>query len=583
MSEPVISIRNLSKSYAIYDSPRDLVKEIVLGGIRHDLFWALRDVSLDIFEGQRIGIIGPNGAGKSTLLKIVAGTLNATSGTVDVRGRVSAMLALNTSLEPDETGLENIRFNLIVNGASRSDIPSLMEDIIDFTELGAFVHAPVRTYSSGMNARLAFGISTAIKPDILIVDEILSAGDAYFSSKATTRMVELTRQGRALLFVSHAMNAVQLLCDTAIWLDGGGIRDIGPVNEVAQRYEAEFRQQEDDVLRDGNRARRAFLLDKVLPQEFERSDLVRLRLVGLDGRLGDTHYVRRLTASVNGTSRDVPLTHADIDRDPTGAALDIVHSEWGRLHDRRGSAARTLAASSRPLRGGQILLKFPPGERSPELEVEVERTSVASLEPLRLQWADAANGEWTDIELVEEHTTDDGWHVDRFRGRPDAPDGESHPAQLERLFEMSRSPIEILAVTLHADGGEVVGVSERQPFSIAVRLNAYQLVPLADVWLKLMRSDGVYVFWQSSGQADGNLVDLEGEATVRFRFEPNPFGAGDYSVQVDVSNGFDIDRNWPATEIYDRKVNALAFTVAREWPLFMAGVVNQRFPVEIER
>src|SRR5262249_43106733 len=137
----------------------------------HDVFWALRNVSLEIKEGQRVGIIGPNGAGKSTFLKLITGNLAPTSGTIEVNGRVSAMLSLTSFLNPDQTGLENIRFNLILSGTPQREIPALTEEIIDFTELGSFIHAPVRTYSSGMNARLAFAISTAMTPDILVVDE----------------------------------------------------------------------------------------------------------------------------------------------------------------------------------------------------------------------------------------------------------------------------------------------------------------------------------------------------------------------------------------------------------------------------
>ena len=298
--KPVISVQNLSKAYSIYARPRDMLLEAIFGGSRHDVFWALRDVSLDVLEGQRIGIIGPNGAGKSTLLKILTGNLSPTSGTVQVTGKVSAMLSLTSFLNPDQTGLENIRFNLIVSGAPRADIPQLTEEILDFTELGAFIHAPVRTYSSGMSARLSFGISTAITPDILVVDEVLGAGDAYFSAKATVRMIELCEQGRALLFVSHAMNAVQLLCDTAIWMDKGQIREIGPIDEIARRYEADFRREEDEHLREGNAVRRSALANKVLPAEIGRPDVWRLRLSGPQGRVVDTHYVRRIEVDFGG-------------------------------------------------------------------------------------------------------------------------------------------------------------------------------------------------------------------------------------------------------------------------------------------
>jgi lipopolysaccharide transport system ATP-binding protein len=580
---PVIRVRNLSKAYNLYQRPRDILLEAVLGGVRHDVFWALRNVSLDIAEGQRVGIIGPNGAGKSTLLKILTGNLSPTSGSVDVRGKVSAMLSLTSFLNPDQTGLENIRFNLIIAGVDRSEIPRLTEEILDFTELGAFINAPVRTYSSGMNARLAFGISTAITPDILVVDEVLGAGDAYFSAKATVRMIELCEQGRALLFVSHAMNAVQLLCDTAIWMDNGQIREIGPVDEIARRYEADFRREEDEHLREGNAIRRATFANKVLPAELGRPDIWRLRLTGPNGRVADTHYIRRIDVSFGSTNASVPLEFVDIDDEDIVAALDIAASEWGRPHDRQGFESRTLAPGSSLLRGGHILLRTPVNaDTSAEARVTFESTSLAGTERLKVQFADPHSGEWVDLERTEELDLGKSWMRESFIGPLHAVGRTEHSALLERIVEETRPEVEILDVTMRVDGREALAVQEQEPFSITIRIRAERPVPLADVWVKLVRADGFYIFWQSSGQVGMNLEDLHGERIVTFNFSPNLFGAGDYEVEVDVANGFDIERNWPHTQVFDRRVNALKFTVAREWRLLMLGSVNYRFPVDVE-
>ena len=198
VSATVVKVKNASKAYSLYGKPRDVLLEAVFGGERHDVFWALRDVSFEVPEGERVGFVGPNGAGKSTLLKLITGNLMPTRGRIEVNGRVSAHPVAHVVPRPRRTGLENIRFNLVMNGVPKKQIPSLTEEIVNFTELGAFIHAPVRTYSSGMSARLSFTISTSITPDILVVDEILGAGDAYFAAKATLRMVELCKQGRAL-------------------------------------------------------------------------------------------------------------------------------------------------------------------------------------------------------------------------------------------------------------------------------------------------------------------------------------------------------------------------------------------------
>ncbi len=583
MSKPVISLQSVAKAFTIYESPRDLFKEIVLGGVRHDVFWALRDVSLEVVEGQRIGIIGPNGAGKSTLLKLIAGTLPPTSGSIHVDGKVSAMLSLTSFLDLEETGLENIRFNLLVNGTKRSEIPALTEEVIDFTELGAFIHAPVRTYSSGMNARLAFAISTAISPDILIVDEVLGAGDAYFASKATLRMIELCERGRALLFVSHAMNAVQLLCDTAIWLDGGAIREVGPVDEIARRYEADFRRQEDEVLRPGNVARRAQRADWILPAEIQRPDVARFRLTGDGSRITDTHYVRRIALAVNGQPVEVGLDFADIDDEGVVACLDIVHSEWGRPHDRKGTRSRVLARSSAALRGGHVLVKpLRPDGGSIPVELAVESTSLSGAEQLRVQKMDVEAGEWTDLELVERRPLGGAWERAVFRGSVGLAAKQLREDQLAKLIEESRPDVEILDVFMLVDRERALSVRERQPFTLGVRVRGNRPVPRADAMLKIVRSDGSYVFFQSSAQVGVLAENMVGEASFLFDFDPNLFGAGDYEVTVNLGNGLDVETNFPHSEMYDLRVNALKFTVAREWSLLMLGSLNYRFPVRLE-
>jgi lipopolysaccharide transport system ATP-binding protein len=581
VSEPVIKLRDVSKAYNVYERPRDVVLEAILGGVRHDVFWALKDVSLDIFEGQRIGIIGPNGAGKSTLLKLISRNLMPTSGTIEVEGKVSAMLSLTSFLEADETGLENIRFNLLLNGADKADVPRLTEEIVEFTELGAFIHAPVRTYSSGMNARLAFAISTAVTPDILVIDEVLGAGDAYFASKALMRMIELTKQGRALLFVSHAMSAVQLLCETAIWIDEGGVREIGEVEDVARKYEADFRHQEDEVLRAGNQARRARVSHLVREDELDRTDVARVRLMGPNGRVTDTHYVRRIELELNGSREDVTLEFASIDDPGVIGCLDLIHSEWARPHNRRGSESRTLAPGSSVLRGGHVLIK--PSEswtRSVPIRLAIESSSVSGVEDLSAQRMDLDHGAWVDLALVERELIEEDWVRSVFEGDV-TPVSAVETERLKRLVAESQPDAEIVDVKLLVADEEALGVREREPFSIAVHVRANRRVPKLDAILKLMRQDGFYVFSQTSAQVGVVAADFEGETSFVFHFEPNLFGAGDYELTVDLGNGFDIDSNFPHSEIYDRQVGALKFTVTREWKLLMNGPVNYRFPVEL--
>jgi lipopolysaccharide transport system ATP-binding protein len=396
-------------------------------------------------------------------------------------------------------------------------------------------------------------------------------------------MVELCKQGRALLFVSHAPSAVQMMCDRAIWLDGGSIRAMGDVGEIVQAYEADFRRQEDESNRSGNTERRDARLGKLLPDELLRKELARVRLTGPTNRITDTHYVRSVQIQTEDGAQEIPLGYGDMADDGTIAALDVSRSEWGRPHTRRGVETRTLQPSSHPLRGGHLLLRRPrEGEPERPFRLVVESTSLSTQEPLKAQVADPRVGEWVDLDLAERERLDRNWERAVFAGVLTPTDAERHAALLESIIEESRPDVEIVGARMLAEGKETTRVRERSPFAIEITIRANHEVPAADVALKLLKSDGTYVFWQSSGQGGGNLHDLIGVKLVTFLFDPNVIGAGEYELTVEVQNGFDIERNWPYSQVYDRRVGILRFTIEREWALLMLGPLNYRFPVKIE-
>jgi len=201
---------------------------------------ALEHVNLTISHGERVGILGPNGAGKSTLLKLLAGVYLPTHGRREVRGQISSLFQISLGFEHDATGWDNIMYRGYLQGETPRSIRKKMQPIAEFSELGEFLDMPVRYYSSGMMVRLAFAISTAIEPDILLVDEVLSAGDMAFQIKARQRMQELIGKARAVVIVSHDTTSLSRLCDRALWLDHGRIRMEGPVNEVIAAYTQQF-------------------------------------------------------------------------------------------------------------------------------------------------------------------------------------------------------------------------------------------------------------------------------------------------------------------------------------------------------
>lgn len=241
--ETIIDIKHLSKVYHLYDRPVDRLKEVLSLSRRcfHRDHHALNDISLRIQKGDSVGIVGKNGSGKSTLLKIIAGVLSPTGGEVAIRGKISALLELGAGFNPEYTGLENIYLNGTMIGYSRGEMAKKVKDIIAFADIGDYIYQPVKTYSSGMFARLAFAVSISVEPDILIVDEVLSVGDARFQVKCIDKMKELKTMGTTILFVSHATEQIKRFCNKAIWMQDGEIRQLGEAGETVDLYENDMR------------------------------------------------------------------------------------------------------------------------------------------------------------------------------------------------------------------------------------------------------------------------------------------------------------------------------------------------------
>jgi len=241
MSRTVIDVKNVTVKFHVNSDKMLSLKEFITrkikGQIQYFDFTALKNISFDVKRGEIFGLIGHNGAGKSTLLKLIARILEPTEGTIRIRGNVVPMLEIGSGFDTDLTGRENIFLNGAIMGYSEKFLIQKYEEIVDFSELGSFIDVPIRNYSSGMLARLAFSIASMVKPEILIIDEILSVGDADFRKKSRARMNELMSGGTTVLLVSHDVKTIREICNRVIWLDHGKMKMIGETQEVCDSYE----------------------------------------------------------------------------------------------------------------------------------------------------------------------------------------------------------------------------------------------------------------------------------------------------------------------------------------------------------
>jgi ABC-2 type transport system ATP-binding protein/lipopolysaccharide transport system ATP-binding protein len=241
LAEPVIKVEDVGMKFFLSKERTDNLKEYVIKFIKRELdsneFWALKNISFELEKGDKLGLMGLNGAGKSTLLKIICGVLRPTEGNVEVNGNIVPLLTLGGGFSPDYTGRENVYLNGSLYGYPKSFIEKKFDEIVDFAEIEDFIDVPVKNYSSGMRARLAFSIATIVEPEILIVDEILSVGDATFQAKSMDKMNSLIKNDTTLLFVSHSIGMVRKICDKSIWLDKGNMVMKGSTTDVSAAYE----------------------------------------------------------------------------------------------------------------------------------------------------------------------------------------------------------------------------------------------------------------------------------------------------------------------------------------------------------
>jgi lipopolysaccharide transport system ATP-binding protein len=293
MSSKAIQIHELAKDYQQYSKPSDRLKQLLFGKRRQYFknFHALKPISIDIKHGEVIGLVGQNGAGKSTLLQLISGTLNASSGSVHINGRIAALLELGSGFNPEFTGRENVFLNASVLGLTEKEIEEKFDSIVDFSGVGDFIDQPVKTYSSGMMVRLAFSVATSVEPDILIIDEALSVGDGAFARKSFDRIMELKDRGCTIIFCSHSLYQIEILCDRVVWLRKGEMVAVGTPDIVVPDYQSFL----DSVSAVSNTQ----VTKELVSHHVSGSARIKLATVSIDGRTEQPLMARSLESQLS--------------------------------------------------------------------------------------------------------------------------------------------------------------------------------------------------------------------------------------------------------------------------------------------
>jgi wzt len=318
-SDCMVKLNNVNKIFKLYKNSKDRFKEALSVNKKkyHEEFYALKDINLEIKKGEVIGFLGKNGAGKSTLLKIITGVLTPTSGSVEVNGKISALLELGAGFNLEYTGLENIYLNGTLMGIEKNEMKERIDDIVEFADIGDFINQPVKNYSSGMFARLAFSVAINVNPEILIVDEALSVGDMGFQEKSITKMKEIIKQGTTVIFVSHSLSSVRNFCEKAIWMEKGQIKMIGDSTDICELYQEELHME---------------AVKEIEKTKFIRNDIKKSLI---DKKEKKTIYVEDayLDKKIYKTDEDITLT---IKLNYTNETLDygvgiLIYNEEGKL------------------------------------------------------------------------------------------------------------------------------------------------------------------------------------------------------------------------------------------------------------
>ena len=544
MSEPIIELASIAKMYRIFRSPRHRMIEALgfpVARSTYDEFWAVRNMSLTIKPGERVGLVGRNGAGKSTLLKLIAGLIQPTEGKVNVRGKVQALMELGTGFHPEFTGRTNVMSSFAYQGVTGARARKLLEDVLEFAELEEFIDKPVKTYSSGMYSRLAFAAATAIRPEILIIDEILGAGDSYFAGKSAKRMRTLTAEGTTVLFVSHDMSAVQMICDRAIWIERGRVVADGDPIEIGRSYAASIRKQEELRLRAINlKLSRGDVSELLTDTETDRVSILRFISAADDAPVTPL-AVFEMTLERNGDIIDNVLVGEALD-DDRNQRLHLLtahgYMNWGAPQTTaQGVSFREFKDCGGQYKHAPVSIKVPLGlGELDEFSISIRHSGTAADETLYCQIFDGL--EYLTIGILGS-TAEVGQLISqRFSlGTSLLPTADNAPVPAERSdFEYGEGSAWIDGVDFldqHLESRRVFSFGES--LQVNVKWGAKLDIPRMAFIVCIYGMDGRCVSQVVSPFISSTRERRTG--LVKARFDPLMVGAGDYVISVGIFDG----------------------------------------------
>lgn len=533
MSDLAISLRGVSKVFRRFQHPGWRALDALgwpVSHKRYDLFQALFDVNLDIARGEKVALIGRNGAGKSTLLRLISGQMRADSGQIVVNGQVQALMTLGTGFHPDFTGIENIRSALAYQGVSPSRMDDCVEEIADFTELDTFLQRPVKEYSAGMYARLAFAVATTITPEVLIIDEILGAGDAYFLGKCIQRMKALTSQGATILFVSHDISSVQMLCDRGIWLEGGRIRQDGRLLPVSKAYLASVREEEERRVRAKSMSLTRGQLS-VLTADGTQSSL--LRLTGADGIPPSEPLLVR---AIRYGDAQGELGCIDMDGGQASGSCLIVDEQfmnWKRIDQ----ACWAFGDYGGRYQHAPLQIAWPNGIPDGAW-VQLEVRGGAG-KPISLEQYDSAQEQYCTLAEINGDNAQE-WQSVRAPLQTDAALAQSKSAavlaDLQELGSDDRYGSGEARITglgfFDEEGARRHTLISGEPAFAVIAFEANQPVLDPVPVMAIYRPDGTCAMQVIASMSDHRFDRLEGKGGIRIDFSPLLLGPGDYLVSI---------------------------------------------------